>query len=264
MPLAGNYFTYNGISSRDYGLFFATVTVDPIHKYGETITYQTECFSNRGKHEILHASYDTPLEFEAEIVSETPMDAQTLRQVAKWLLHSPNYQKLTIDHPDFDGIFFNCVFHQAEAYEYAVGEKYGTCVLKVLVTCDAPWGWEQEQTRTYTAEEIGDTMLFDNTSDDRQYLYPKVVLTIGGTGGEVVLQNVTDNNRQTRITFLQPNETITLTPEPKQILSSTNRNLYSNFNKQFPRFVPGENRFSLSGDVLSLSITYQNARKAVI
>ena len=264
MPLAGNYFTYNGISSHSSGLFLANVHTDPSHKYGEAVTYQTACFSNNGRREILSTSYETPLEFEAELVSETPLDAETLREVGNWLFQSPNYAKLVIDSDDYEGIYFNCVFNQTEVYEYAVGSSYGACVLKVLISCDAPWCWEEEKTKTYASSEIGSTMLFDNTSDDRGYLYPKVVFTTGETGGEAVIQNVTDNNRQVRVISLNPNETVTLTPEPKQILSSSNRNLYSSFNKKFPRFLPGENQFSVTGDVVSLSITYQNARKAVI
>lgn len=264
MPLAGNYFTYNGISSRNYGLFFASVAAEPSHKYGEAAAYHTACFSANGRRDILGVRYETPLEFEAEIVSETPLDAETLREVGNWLFQSPNYAKLEIDSTDYEGIYFNCVLNQAEVYEYAAGGSYGACVLKALAICDAPWGWEEEKTKTYASSEIGSTMIFDNASDDRGYLYPKVIFTTGETGGEAVLQNITDNSRQTRVLSLNPNETVTLTPEPKQILSSTGRSLYSSFNKNFPRFLPGENHFSVTGDVVTLSITYQNARKAVI
>lgn len=261
MFLTGKTFTYNNKSSSYYGLFFANVNTTSSPSLGGDIAYKTLKMKRTGKHYRQDTDYNAPLEFDAEIITETKITQDTLHEINAWLFNQLDYKKLYIDDPDYayNNVHLNCVFTNVERIEACMGNQgYGIYGFKVTIKCDAPWAWEDEQTSTYTS--FSPYAVFHNISDCNDYMYPKIQIKTGASGGDITIQQVTDNNRLTTIKNLVASETVILTPYPKMVNSSILVNHYEDFNKKWLRFLVGENRFTVTGNVAELKIIYMNAR----
>lgn len=262
MFFLGNTFIYNNQSSDRYGLYFANVNSSISTKLGGDVKYTNLSIRRSGKQYRQDTGYETPLSFDVEMMTETLITQDMLHEINAWLFNQLDYKKLYVndEYYTYNNIYFNCYFTDVERIEGCVGDQgYGIYGFKCTMVCDAPNAWEDEQTITYTAP-FGSYLVFNNTSDCNDYMYPKVQFKTGSTGGNVTIQQVTDNNRLTTFTGLSSNETIIMSVEPKQVTSSLLLNRYEKFNKNWLRFLVGENRFAISGDVTELKITYTNAR----
>lgn len=262
MFFSGNSFIYNNKSSDLYGLYFANVNLTPTNYFGGDIEFSNLSLKRSGKQYRLDTKYNKPLTFDVEILSEYLITQNILHEINAWLFNQLDYKKLYVNDEDYTyhNIYFNCYFTNVERIEGCIGDQgHGIYGFKCTMICDAPWAWEDEQTITYTAP-FSSYLIFNNNSDCNDYMYPKVQLKTGLTGGDVTIQQVTDGNRLTTFTGLSANETIIMSVEPKLVTSSLLLNHYETFNKNWMRFLVGENRFTITGDVTEFKITYSNTR----
>jgi len=271
MFLDGKSFVYNGKSSEPYELFFANVDTKSNMNLGGDIELTTIKAKRSGKNYIQDTDYNKPLEFDAEIVTKTLITDDKLHEINAWLLNQLEYKKLYVNDPDYKykNVYFNCIFTSVERIEGCMGDQgYGTYGFKVTIKCNAPWAWEDEKTITYSTIPTNSYLVFNNTSDCNDYMYPTLQFTTGSTAVNiaiptdktVTIQQVTDNNRLTSVTNLSASETITMSVCPSVITSNLGLDHYSKFNKKWIRFLVGENRFTVTGDVSELKIIYTNAR----
>ena len=261
MHLSGKYFNYNNQSSAIWGLFFAQVELTPDRRRMGGPAYST-LYNRLSHHHFLQQdTWEEPLSFDVEIVSDRVLSDAEVGEVYAWLFHEKAFRKLEPLSDEYDGVYLNCVFHAVEEIEGGVNGKYGAVGFKATLLCDAPWGWEDGEA-VYEAAEIGTQMAFENPSVYKGYLYPEVILQTGTQGGSVMLQNVTDQNRQTAFTGLNATpHTITLRPETLEVRSTLSTEpIYNSFNKNFFRLLPGLNRFAATGDIQKLTFQYRIAR----
>ena len=101
---------------------------------------------------------------------------------------------------------------------------------------------------------------FINNSDDEDIMRPKLQFICGSTGGDISITNITNNNNIISFTGLSANEIITI-DEFGQLSSSTGENRYNNWNKNRLYMLFGKNQINVTGNITSISITYQNARR---
>ena len=261
MHLSGKYFNYNNQSSAIWGLFFAQVELTPDRRRMGGPAYSTQYNRLSHHHFLQQDTWEEPLSFDVEIVSDRVLSDAEVGEVYAWLFHEKAFRKLEPLSDEYDGVYLNCVFHAVEEIEGGVNGKYGAVGFKATLLCDAPWGWEDGEA-VYEAAEIGTQMAFENPSVYKGYLYPEVILQTGTQGGSVMLQNVTDQNRQTAFTGLNATpHTITLLPETLEVRSTLSTEPISNsFNKNFFRLLPGLNRFAATGDIQKLTFQYRIAR----
>ncbi len=261
MHLSGNYFNYNHQPSAMWGLFFAQVELSPDRRRTGGPEYTTQYNQISHRHFLQQDKWEEPLTFEAEIVSDRVLSDEEVGEIYAWLFHEKAYRRLEPLSDEYDGIYLNCVFHAVEEIEGGVGGKYGTVGFKATVLCDAPWGWKDGET-SYEAADIGMQMAFQNPSIYKGYLYPTILLQTGTRGGDILLQNITDQNRETRFRSVNATpHTTTLLPETLEVRSSLSTEpLYNQFNKNFFRLLPGLNRFAVTGDVQKLTFQYRIAR----
>ena len=261
MHLSGKYFNYNNQSSAIWGLFFAQVELTPDRRRMGGPAYSTQYNRLSHHHFLQHDTWEEPLSFDVEIVSDRVLSDAEVGEVYAWLFHEKAFRKLEPLSDEYDGVYLNCVFHAVEEIEGGVNGKYGAVGFKATLLCDAPWGWEDGEA-VYEAAEIGTQMAFENPSVYKGYLYPEVILQTGTQGGSVMLQNVTDQNRQTAFTGLNATpHTITLLPETLEVRSTLSTEpIYNSFNKNFFRLLPGLNRFAATGDIQKLTFQYRIAR----
>ena len=261
MHLSGKYFNYNNQSSAIWGLFFAQVELTPDRRRMGGPAYSTQYNRLSHHHFLQQDTWEEPLSFDVEIVSDRVLSDAEVGEVYAWLFHEKAFRKLEPLSDEYDGVYLNCVFHAVEEIEGGVNGKYGAVGFKATLLCDAPWGWEDGEA-VYEAAEIGTQMAFENPSVYKGYLYPEVILQTGTQGGSVMLQNVTDQNRQTAFTGLNATpHTITLRPETLAVRSTLSTEpIYNSFNKNFFRLLPGLNRFAATGDIQKLTFQYRIAR----
>ena len=261
MHLSGKYFNYNNQSSAIWGLFFAQVELTPDRRRMGGPAYSTQYNRLSHHHFLQQDTWEEPLSFDVEIVSDRVLSDAEVGEVYAWLFHEKAFRKLEPLSDEYDGVYLNCVFHAVEEIEGGVNGKYGAVGFKATMLCDAPWGWEDGEA-VYEAAEIGTQMAFENPSVYKGYLYPEVILQTGTQGGSVMLQNVTDQNRQTAFTGLNATpHTITLRPETLEVRSTlSTAPIYNSFNKNFFRLLPGLNRFAATGDIQKLTFQYRIAR----
>jgi phage-related protein len=104
--------------------------------------------------------------------------------------------------------------------------------------------------------------VFNNKSDDKgAYLYPKLVITMNNSGGNVTITNSSDASRVFSFTGLLTSEVITIDNSLQQITSSTGLLRMSNFNKKFFRLIPEINNLRFQGNIASIDMTYQFVAK---
>ena len=261
MHLSGKYFNYNNQSSAIWGLFFAQVELTPDRRRMGGPAYSTQYNRLSHHHFLQQDTWEEPLSFDVEIVSDRVLSDAEVGEVYAWLFHEKAFRKLEPLSDEYDGVYLNCVFHAVEEIEGGVNGKYGAVGFKATLLCDAPWGWEDGEA-VYEAAEIGTQMAFENPSVYKGYLYPEAILQTGTQGGSVMLQNVTDQNRQTAFTGLNATpHTITLRPQTLEVRSTRSTGpIYNSFNKNFFRLLPGLNRFAATGDIQKLTFQYRIAR----
>ena len=265
MDFYGCHFEYAGQNSRKYNLVFANVETSRLTSLSGTISTVSQ-FSKKEKRNLYIATAydDSPLQFEAEVVSETPIDARTQREIEKWLFHRVEYRKLYMDL--FDDIY-------AESYEIIDDSKrrfYLNCRMinptkleynggiigyRFTIECDSGFLWQEPVTKTFTSGNI--TLYVDTDTND--YVYPRVTVVASGTGScSVTIINNTDNSqRHTALEGLTSGNVIILDGKTNYVSGSA----YDNFTKKnFVRLLDGENRLTVSGNFSQITFEWQNMR----
>ena len=174
MGISGNYFKYDGISSKQmYGLFIAnnktSFTDNPIEGEKKYITAQ---LPHSKKFTILGQSVDTPYTFDIEFFTEQLITPAMHREITKWLFGRPTNCKFEIIDFDYEDVFYNCIIHQAS--DFKGGNQYGcgTHGYKATVVCDASAAWEDKKTNSYNqfldslhivGTKTGSSVSFDTT-----------------------------------------------------------------------------------------------------
>ena len=272
MDLAGCHFTYAGVSSREYDLWFANADTSAyLSINGSTKTVSV--FSSRGNRNfyVSDSLVDSPISIDVEIFTDDEhlLSVQEIKDIEKWLFNRKGYNKLYIDIADdcsaetydiIDGeerrYYFNCRFINPRKIYGNGGISGFSCTME----CDSLLLWQEDIVKTVVPEFAEDesanfSVTIDTNMDE--YIYPVVKFTIGEDGGNVMLINLDDENRTT--SFVNLTELIEFSMDGNyNYISGDN---YTKFqNKNFIRLLPGENRFVLTGDVTQIEFTY-SARK---
>lgn len=282
LNLYGCHFEYAGVSSRKYGLIFANVETSRLTSISgetESVTF----FSKRNKRNyFLEESFeDSPLTFEAEVVSETDQtfDPRICREIEKWLFHRKDYSKLYVDAMDdwvsestevINGerkrLYLNCRFVNASKLEY-LGGVIG---YRFTVECDSNMAWQEPIEKTYTIDNsagatVTTELVVTVDTDIVDYVYPKVTITTASASasgeadsiGITIINQTDDSARLTSFTGLPVNTQIVMNGSTNYIDSR----YYPKFSgMNFIRLLDGDNKISVQGDVASIKFEWQNRR----
>lgn len=260
--LIGNTFTYNGKSSEPYGLRFLIMNTDENKEIGGSLEYTT--FKNNKKPNMIiqDTNYTSVFEYEVEIISENILDYD-IDGIYDWLLNQPNFKKLYIDEEnESHRFYYNCIFTNASNITVGGKDGWGIYGIRATMKCDSSFMWKDVK-YTYTSTQLKNVVTHKNISNVREYIYPTLTIKIGTTGGDIALQNVSDNNRLTTFSDTLPNDTITLSYYPALVSSFLNDNdnlVYESFNKNFFRLLQGVNKIGIVGDISEITINYTIGR----
>jgi phage-related protein len=188
------------------------------------------------------------------------LDSQSYSQVSSWLFGANTYQTLRLCQNDLMDTFFLCLLINPKI------TKVGNYIRGIECTalCNAPWGWKNPKTSLYSwadIQTITDTINYHNSSANNYYTYPSsLILTANSFGGSISIINTSDNNRQFLLT-VSGGEVVTMNCQTQTISSTIETYPIQNFNMKFLRFKKGLNVLTVSGNVLSISITSEIASK---
>lgn len=275
MDLSGCYFIYNGTPSRKYGLIFANADTDRLMSLHGDVDSVTVYNKSGTKNYFIGESLESsPLVFDAEVITDNDrgLDMFTKRLVEKWLFRTDDYCKLYIDmtcdvfgetyeiiNGEQKQLYLNCRFTNPEKIE----ANGGIVGYKFTVECDSRMAWQDAVTYNYTFNSTGGTFgtTFDVEvdTDILGFVYPKVVIHTGTTGGDIIISNITDDStRTTRFTGLTPNIVFTMNGNGINYVSGDNYLKFSSRN--FIRLKDGTNTLQVYGDVTGIDIEFQNQR----
>ncbi len=255
--ITGNKFTYNGKSSDLYGLRFLIMDTEPNKEIGGILEYATFKNNKSPYITIQDVNYNSTFEIEVEMISEHKLD-EKLDEIYMWILNQANFKKLYIDNND--GFYFNCYFTSASFIDGYTNEGYGIYGIKSTMVCDSTFMWKDV---SFAYNKLSDTITHENISDVREYTYPTLKIKTGNVGGNITIQNISDNNRLLNISNTLSNDTITISYMPMVINSYLNNNkqlVYDSFNKNFFRLLQGTNNIGVVGDVTEITLDYKIGR----
>lgn len=260
MSIGGNTFKYNGIDFAPHGLQILYVETEPNGRNVEAnAKYETTRVKSSCRFYITKREYEDPYEFEMEIISEEPLDADAKKYYVPLLFNAPNYQKLEIierEDNEYVDFYYNCILTNEKELNYGDGCHGWKCT----VLCDAPYGWEPVKTQIFDLNS-NSSFVFKNTSDEIDPMWAKFEITIKNSiSSDVVsLQNVTDG-RIFSFSGATGGGVIRI-DEYGQIHSTSGKSYYDNISGAPIRLLHGENRISVSNNIAQIKITYQNARR---
>lgn len=188
------------------------------------------------------------------------LDSQDYSRVSAWLFGQNQYEILRICQNDLIDTYWNAFLTDPKV------TKVGNLIrgIECTVLADSPWAWKAPKTYLYSwanIQTITDTINYYNFSQNNHYTYPSnLVITANSFGGSVSIINTSDNNRQFLLT-VSGGEVVTINCQTQTISSTIETFPIQNFNMKFLRFKKGLNVLTISGNVLSISITSEIAAK---
>lgn len=279
IDLYGSHFEYYDTdgtlrSSRTDGLIFANVETSRFNSLSGTVSSVTVFNKSNKKKYLVDTDYsDYPVNIDIEIVTDDDrcLSVQERRSIERWLFNRHSYRKLYLDVDDgceenrteiIDGVtkrlYLNCRFINPTKLEY----NGGVVGYQATLETDSGMWWQDAVEQTvYPSPGTSRVDFLDITvdTDIDDYTYPLLTIRTGSEGGIITIVNTSDSNsRIMRLVNAQPNTNIVLDGE----LNYISNHPYSSFYKQnFPRLVNGTNTIAVTGDVVSLSYSFNNRRR---
>lgn len=270
----GAHFEYSGTSSRRYGLMIANVETERLNQISGTIQGITLFNKASRRRYLIDDDYsDSPITIEVEIITDhqKTIDPYERRTIEKWLFSQTKYQKFYIDIADdntgesfeykngeYKRLYLNCRFVNPVRLEY----NGGIVGYKATLEADSGMWWQDKTTLTFTPNhEATNSNSMINVvvdTDSKYFTYPKVTITTGSVGGDVLLSNYSDDStRTTRFNSLSANTSVILNGETNYI---SGQNFEKFYKQNFPRLLDGTNHIYITGNVKTIKFEFCNRR----
>ena len=154
--------------------------------------------------------------------------------------------------------YLNCRFLNPEKIEY----NGGIVGYKATIEADSNMFWQDAVSKEYVVNngdaDVSSVVTVNIDTDIDDYVYPKVTITMGGVGGDIIIvNNRDDNNRQTKFVGLSPYASVVMKGEINYISGE----YYNRFAlRNFIRLLDGENKLTIMGDVDTIEFEYSARR----
>lgn len=270
MDIYGKRFIYAGTSSSTYDMIVALTDSDA-YKYVHG-NEKTETFFGRKSKSLYYLGTtwdDSPSSFSVEFVKTTngPYSASDAREIEKWMFNQSSNKKFyidPIDDPnnetsetiggDIKRLYVNCRFTNPTKLLHNGGIVGFSCTME----CDCGWVWQDAITQTETFSGNNNTVTVSVDSDVPDYIYPKIVIAAGSSGGDISIVNQADDSyRITSLKDIPANSVIVM----NSAINYITEDYYSSFPEHnFIRLLDGDNILTINGNVDEITITWSNMR----
>lgn len=264
MSFYGSSFSFNGISSEQFGLRIAELDAGGVNEMmgSASLEIKEDKIYRRPTPFFYGVTPSPKLSFPVSAFSEDTIDADIYSKIQKAYFSSKNYKRFQIVQNDLMDIYFDALLLDPKVTK--VGNE--TKGISFIVSCSSPFAWHFPKTRSYTyaGAVIDENIIFNNESDDAEsYLYPNLTIIMNSSGGDVTITNSDDGSRVFEFTSLSADENIIVDCYRQTIKSSTGLRRINNFNKKYLRFVNGLNHLRVQGGVYRLILTTQFISKKI-
>ena len=241
-------FTFAGESSVQYGVMlydFGKDGQDDVDFGNEASIIET-----RITHRVqpIHHGvnyHGAPLEFDLVFGAFDPLDRFEIEKIAMWLTGHQDYQWLSIHQEDLEHVQFRCLITKMTP----ITDGWMPYAFKATVTCDCPYAYSYPFSQAFTVSGTTDASFVNDTSV-REYLKPILYYNKSSGVTEFKIKNTTDGNREFTITGL-PSAALEITIDCNSGIFAHNAgtvDLYSGFNGNLFRLLPGKNKLQITGD----------------
>lgn len=272
MNIYGCHFTYSGVDSNTYSLIIANVNTSINDKSAGDVSGEYIYRKSDKTFKLLGDDYSgSQMVFDVDIITEDEhiLSNADRRAIEKWLFNKQTFRKLYIDknddqlgesYEDINGeekrLYMMCRFINPQKIDVGCG----VVGYSATIECDSGLLWQDEITYTYTATASSTSGTFSITVDTdlNDYTYPEVVITTSDGCEQFSIVNQTDGQyRETSFAGMTGPDVIRM----NGALGFVDRNHYTYFSGlNFIRLLDGENVFTYSGGIESISFTWNNRR----
>lgn len=247
-------------SSEAYGIicvrFDSMSGADIVSGEGETeLNISKTPRSNKFK--ILSQEYTKPLSFTFQIINDdgSNIDEVKERSIKKWLCKRGKFIKFQMD----DDRFYDTEF-EVNISNPQIIKVIDVVGMEFTVTCNAPFGYSPIIKKKCDITSINQQIKLNINNDIEDYIYPNMTI-IANASGNLTISNSTEvGTRVFTIKNLVVGETITIEGELPHISSSISHDVWTDFNKNWLRFVDGINMLAFS-NLCTVTISYREPRR---
>lgn len=270
----GSHFEYAGVSSRLYSLIIVNANTHRNVQLAGVKEGVTIFSKSAKKRYLVDDDYSSsPIAFDVEIITDSDrcLEFVERRQIEKWLFNKRSYRKLYMDIADdefgetYEFIngqrkrnYLNCRFVNPEKIE----GNGGIIGYKATLEADSNMFWQEPITQKFIVYNGSETASSNITvtidTDMDEYLYPKVTVQMGSSGGGFTIYNNTDDStRMTRFADVGAFASIVMKGELNYVSGQYYEKFY---NRNFIRLLDGNNILTVVGDVESITFEYSARR----
>lgn len=152
-----SYFTFDGISSDEFGVILARTDND---MFSRTFAKRRDVIVEKVQHNPLPFDFgfnEETLEGNILIAGrETKLDAHKLSKIAAWLYKEDYKPLISNENPDI--VFYVKFINEQELYLGAQDQGYIT----LSFVANAPWGWSRQYEHTVDLRKTGETEIVVN------------------------------------------------------------------------------------------------------
>lgn len=254
-------FTFNKVNNENYGVICTSLSmksgVETVSD-GSVTELNTAKSPLNNKWYVYDTEYSEPIQFKIQLINNdfSDMTVDKRRAITKWLCLRNEYSWLSIDKEGYEGINYNVIISNPNVIMY--GRAIG---MEFTVTCDSSFGYSDIIRKSFNITNANQTINIVSNSDEMDYIYPKMQITMNSTGNFSIVNNH-DNLYKLSLENLTINEVITLDNENCIINTSlpSHMNLMIDFNKHWLRLVNGENELMINGNC-QIELEYREIRK---
>ena len=266
MEVFGNDMKIGNFILSEHGLMLASFNYDGESNDSLGLDHDTqEVYTGSSPIPLfIGATYSKKLEFEITLIKKCPTEYFTefeVRDVLRSLTGMPYYQwaQILSESPD-ENLYYKCRTVNA-SIQRINGRIAG---ISLTMECDSPFAWSKEFTYDYDID-AGSTLIFNNTSDDYyQNFCPLVYITANNAIEKLSIVNITDGFKETIITNIDKDETITMDSNKELLTTSIeNKLILNNFNFKWISFISGKNEIYFN-EAIHLKLVCRFPRKVGI
>ena len=237
-------------------------------------TEQNSMFNKKGlrKHALRDRYEDAPLSIDVELIRTDGIITDIERvEIERWLFHRAGFEKLFMIsevcpggifplQTDEDGYayYLNCRF----LHPVKIENDAGIIGYRATLEADAPFAWVEEREYEFTltggSASANSAITVRVNSDLPEYIWPRVTIQTGNVGGNVTIVNQSDDPaRLTSFSGLTNTTQVIMNGETNYI---SGQNYVKFSDKNFIRLRDGLNQIIITGDVVSIKISFRNRR----
>lgn len=262
MDIYGSYFTYGNFNSEDYNLVLSSAESERDRSLAGSIE-GTTIFNRRDNRDYFvgddYSGSSLSMAIDITTCDGSPLSDTDIRTVEKYLFNRQSYRNLYFtDDTSEKKVYVHGRFINPSKLEY----NGGIVGFSTTLVTDNNMLWETptEITIPVNNESISAVTNISVTTDTDMddYIYPKVTINMGSSGGDVIIVNQSDSStRLTQFSNLGGNVSVVM----DGTINYISGDYYNAFTYQnFIRLLDGVNTFSVMGNISSIKFEYQNRR----